>query len=241
MQGTALQIAKQTAMELGLPVPTELVTSLEATSVQLLALLNAVGNELVMLYEWEFLLKTETILTVANQQSYPKPSDFSRMVNQTIWDGSNRRPAYGPVSPQGWQTLNNALISVGPFSRYRVAGSKFDFLPIPGSDGLNFNYQYISDGWVNSYLDPNEFLPLVSNDSDLILFDFWLTVKFLKLKMWQAKGLDTAALVNDFTRALEQFTGADHGAPILGLANTYQTPWLNTTNVPDGNWNTGTP
>ena len=241
MYGNALQVARQAATELGLPVPTELVTSHEATAIQLLGLLNAAGNELIQYFDWEFLTRTHQILTTANVGSYPAPSDFGHMLTQTLWDKNNRRPAYGPVSPQGWQVLKNALISVGPFVRYRVARGKVEFLPVPGSDGLDFNYQYISNGWVQSYLDPAKFIPMVEDDKDEILLDFWMMVKFLKLKIWQAKGLDTASLAADFSRCFDATTGQDHGAPVLGLANTFKTPWLNMTNIPDGNWNTGQP
>jgi len=241
MEGTALQIARQAAIELGLPAPVELVTSQEETAIQLLGLLNAAGNELITYYDWEFLTRTHSITSVANQGAYPAPSDYDHMLNQTLWDKNMRRPAYGPVSPQGWQVLTNALISVGPFVRYRVSRGNVEFLPVPGQDGLNYNYQYISNGWVNSYLDPSVYTAFVMNDNDVIKLEFWLMVKFLKLKMFQAKGLDTTSLTNDFTRVFDAATGQDHGAPVLGLANNFKTPWLNMSNVPDGNWNTGTP
>lgn len=241
MQGNALQIAKQAAMELGLPVPTELVTSQEQSSIQMLGLLNAAGNELLNLFEWQFLLKTFILNTVAGLGKYAIPSDVSRIINQTMWDYGNRRPAYGPVSPQGWQILTNALISVGPFARYRVVDNSIEILPVPGQDDHVFDFQYISNGWVHNYLDPDQYTSFILNDLDTPLFDFWLMVKLLKVKLWQAKGLDVSSYLSDFMRTLDALTGMDHGAPVLGLANTFKTPWLTTYNVPDGNWNTGQP
>lgn len=241
MQGNALQIAKQAAMELGLPVPTELVTSQEQSSIQMLGLLNAAGNELLNIFEWQFLLKTFILNTVAGLGKYDIPSDVSRIINQTMWDYGNRRPAYGPVSPQGWQVLTNALISVGPFARYRVVDNSIEILPIPGQSNHVFDFQYISNGWVHNYLDPAQYTSFILNDLDTPLFDFWLMVKLLKVKLWQAKGLDVSAYLSDFMRTLDALTGMDHGAPVLGLANTFKTPWLTTWNVPDGSWNTGQP
>lgn len=241
MLGNALQIAKQVASELGLPVPSELVTSQEQTSVQMLALMNSAGNELVTYYDWEFLIHTHTILSEAGKGSYPRPDNYQRQINQTIWDKNNRRPAFGPVSPQGWQVLTNALISVGPFVRYRVAGRNVEFLPVPKGAGLNYNYQYISNGWVQLYSDPEKFVGMIESDNDMVQFDYWLMVKFLKLKLWQSKGLDTANLAADFNRVMDSATGQDHGAPVLGLSGGYKTPWLNMQNLPDGNWNSGTP
>lgn len=241
MLGSALQIVKQAAGELGLPVPAELVTSQEQTSIQLLSLLNSAGNELVTYYDWEFLINTHNIVTEAGVGAYPRPGNYQRQINQTIWDKNNHRPAVGPVSPQGWQTLTNAVVTTGPFARYRIAGRKVEFLPAPTAAGLNFNYQYISTDWVQSYLDPNIFSPMVVNDQDTIQFEFWLMVKFLKLKLWQAKGLDTVSLAADFNRAFDATTDQDHGAPVLGLSSSHKTPYLNMQNVPDGNWNVGAP
>jgi len=241
MLGNALQVARQVASELGLPIPTELVTSQEQTSIQMLALMNSAGNELVTYFDWEFLLKTHNIISEAGKGSYPRPDNYQRQINQTIWDKNNRRPAFGPVSPQGWQTLNNAVITAGPFARYRIAGRNVEFLPVPQGNGLNYNYQYISNGWIQSYLDPDIFTSMVTNDQDTVQFDFWLIVKFLKLKMWQAKGLDTTNLASDFNRVMDAATGQDHGAPVLSTAGGYKTPYLNMQSVPDGNWNSGTP
>lgn len=241
MFGTALQVAKQAAIELGLPVPTELVTSLEVTNIQLLGLLNSAGNELIQYYDWEHLLKLHSFTSVPNQGAYDRPSDYARMVNQTLWDNSMRRPAYGPMSPQSWQVLTNAVTNAGPFSRYRVAGGKIEILPVPAGAGHNFNFQYISNGWVNSYLDPSINTALIVNDQDTLLFDFWLLVKFLKLKVWQIKGLDTSGLSTDFSRAFDACTGQDHGAPVLNLSRTRNTPFLTMGNVQDGNYNIGNP
>jgi hypothetical protein len=241
MQGSVIDIARQTAMELGLPAPTELVTSKEQTSIQLLGLMNAAGNELLTMFEWQFLNKTYILKTVAGLGKYPIPADVSRMINQTQWDYGNRRPMYGPVSSQGWQVLTNALISVGPFARYRVVDNSMEILPVPGQNDHVFDFQYISNGWIKTFLDPNMYVSFITNDLDTPLFDFWLMVKFLKLKMWQAKGLDTTTYAADFVRVLGALTGMDHGAPVLGLANSFKTPWLTMYNVPDGNWNTGQP
>ena len=211
-------------MELGLPAPTELVLSQEATSIQLLGLLQAAGNELVMAFDWEFLTKTHTIISVALQAAYPAPTDYGRMINQTLWDHNNRRPAYGPVSPQGWQVLTNALISVGPFARYRITRGLVEFLPVPQDDSKEYNYQYISNGWVQDWQNPTVYKSFITNDLDVITFEFWLMVKFLKVKMWQAKGLDVASLLTDFGRVFDACTGQDHGAPVLGLANNFKVP-----------------
>jgi hypothetical protein len=239
MQGTALEIAKQAAAELGLLQPASLVANPVEESQQLYALLNSVGNTLVMYYDWEWLIKTQTIISVAGQGAYAPPADYARMINQTFWDKGQRRPAVGPLSPQKWQRLMNAVAMTGPFTQYRIAAGKVEFVPVPTQAGLELNYQYISDGWVQSYLDPDMQTNMVKQDNDIVSFDFWLCVKFLKMKLWQSKGLDSTALANEFASALDSHMGQDAGAPVLSLANRPRVPYLDVYNVPDGNWVVG--
>jgi hypothetical protein len=239
MQGTALEITKQAAAELGLLQPSTLVANPVEESQQLFALLNSVGNTLVMYYDWQWLIKTQSITSVANQGAYPPPADYARMLNQTLWDKSGRRPAAGPLSPQSWQRLLNAVTMTGPFVQYRIAAGKVEFLPVPTDAGQELNYQYISDGWVQSYLDPDMRTNMVKQDNDIILFDFWLCVKMLKMKLWQSKGLDTTALASEFAAALDSLTGQDVGAPVLSVAPRPYVPYIDRYNVPDGNWVVG--
>jgi hypothetical protein len=121
---------------------------------------------------------------------------------------------------------------------YRIVGNQIEFLPVPGESGLTFTYQYMSNCAVQSYLDPNACTAFITNDQDSPLFDYWLLVRLLKLKMWQAKGLDTTSLVNDFARLMDAFTGQDHGAPVLALSSRRRSPFLTTNNIPDGSWRT---
>ena len=238
MRGSIIQIATQAAAELGLPVPTEIATSVDQTSIQLRALLNSAINELTLYYDWQFLLKMATITTVNGQATYDHPSDFGRMLNRTLWSSSSALPTAGPVSPAGWQRLVSGIGTIGPFSMYRIVGNQIEFLPVPGEDGLVFNYQYISNTPIESYLTPGTFTSLIVHDEDSPLFDYWLLVKLLKLKMWQAKGLDTSSLVNDFARLMDAFTGQDHGAPVLSLTARPRSHLLSNFNVPDGSWQT---
>lgn len=239
MPGTALAIAQQAAMELGIPKPLQLATATDETSIQLLALLNSAGAELVTYWEWQFLIHQQTIVTVNGQAAYARPADFNRQVNQTIWDKNNQRPVQGPISSQGWQVLENSLIATGPFARYRITLNEVELNPVPADDGLEFNYIYVSGFWLEDGLNPGTYSDMIMNDLDQPLFDFWLMVKFLKLKLWEAKGLDTQALRDDFMRAFNNLTGQSQGGAILRLTPSRGFPYITVGNVPDGNWNVG--
>ena len=235
MYGTALKVAQQTAAELGLPLPDDLVTSVNETSVQLYALMNAAGAELLVYNDWQNMLATATITTVAGQALYTRPTDFLRQVNQTIWDKTNTMPVPGSLSPKNWQTLINGAISSGPFTQYRIIGDKVELNPVPGSDGLIYTYNYMSQNWVQSGSNPNVRIALIQSDNDSPLFDFWLMVKFLKLKFWQAKGLDTTTYTQDFQRLLNTLIGQDVGGQELYLSGCRSDAFMGG-NVPEGSW-----
>lgn len=216
-QATALQIIRQAAAELGLPVPNSAVTSQEATVNQLLALLNTAGYELAHTFEWQQLVRKATIPTVAGQSDYLLPSDFGKMINQTIWTRDSIGQIDGPLSAQRWELRTEGLLSSDPFVGFRIFGNKLNLNPAP-SAVTNITFEYLSNGWVHSYLDPNVYTQTIFHDSDTPQFDFMLLVKFLKLKMWQAKGLDTTSLEMDFARFYDMMISQNKGAPVLSVA-----------------------
>lgn len=219
MLGTAIQCIRQASVELGLPVPQEAAATREQQPSQMLGLLNAAGNELCRMFEWQFLRKTAYLNLVDGQAEYDLPPDFSKLLNQTLWEESNVFSVIGPVSNRAWAYLTNS-VTLAPEYCFIIKDRKFQFVPTPGADGSgtgNINYDYISEGWVQDATDPALFKSFITNDLDVLQFDFWLCVKFLKLKTWEAKGLDTTHLRDDFMRTFYDVTGQDKGAPVLML------------------------
>ena len=217
MQGNVLAIIKQAASELGLPVPVEGVASKDQTSIQLVSLLNSAGYDLVFSYDWEDLTKVATITTVANQPDYALPSDFARLIKQTMW--GNGGIISGPVSPQQWQSITSSGSAAGESIKFRIRGNKILLDPIPSVTGNEYTFEYISDGWIQSYVSPGTYTNLIPSDLATPVFDFFLMVKFLKLKLWQAKGFDTTGLTTDLDRLFVGLTSAK-GAPVLYLAGS---------------------
>jgi hypothetical protein len=217
MQGTALQVIQQAAAELGLPVPSSGISSQEQTSIQLVALLNSAGYEMTYGHDWQLLRKKATITTEANKDEYDLPSDFGRIVNQTIWSSDQMLSLYGPLSPQDWEANLEGGVANGPHTAFCFKGNKILFTPSPASSGDTITFDYISNGWLQSYLDPSIYTNHITNDLDTVLFDFFLMVKFLKVKMWNAKGLDSTALETDLNRLFQAIIGGEKGARIQSL------------------------
>lgn len=250
-QPNVLWIIQQASQEMGLPKPLEAVASQDITTQQLVALLNSAGAEMVNGFPWEQLTKEYIIETVDGEDTYPLPADFDYFIDQTQWDRTNHWPLLGPKTAQEWQWLKGGLLSSGPRLRYRIRGSKFNLFPTPsaintptnGSDGTfvpwTLAMEYVADTWLADQDQENTYYNYVQNDLNIPLLDPWVMVKFLKLKFWEAKGLDTKAYMKDFLGMWESRIGKNKGAPMLTLAPRARTMLIGVNNIPDGSWNVG--
>ena len=231
---TALDVLKQVAGELGLPVPASIVSD-DTQIVQLVSLLNSAGNELNLYYPWEQFVKFHSFATSNGVDTYPVPVDLSYYVDQTQWDRTNRWPLMGPKSPQEWNWLKHGLIASAPRTRYRIYDRNIMLLPIPGATVANLSIEYIKCNWVIKTPGNTE-AAMVALDGDTIDYHPWLLVKFLKLKFYELKGFDTTAAKADFMRMFLTLTGKDKGAPVLSLVQTPTSVLIGPWSVPDGSW-----
>ena len=234
---TGLAILRQVCGELGLSKPSSLVGTIDTSTDQILSLLNAAGNELVQYYPWEQFKRDFEFLT-NGQPNYPVPDDWAYFTDQTQWDRTNHWPMLGPKSPQEWAWMKGGLLVTAPRVRYRVMDNKLWLWPVETTD-TTLAMEYTSKGWVLNVDDT--IADMVTLDDQLVRFDPWLVVKFIKLKFYQLKAFDTSGVLSDFTRIFDALTGKDVGAPILSLNPRSPTIYIGPWSVPDGSWNTGQP
>lgn len=234
----ALRAINQVAGELGITQVTSITGTASVQTTQLVALMNAAGNELLTYYPWQQLIKEWSFTTVNGQEDYTPPAAVAYFVDQTQWDRTNRWPLLGPKSAQEWAWLKGSLVAALPRQRYRIAGDKLKLWPIPGSTNFTLSMEYIDQNWVSQITGPTPSTTIL-NDSDLILYDPWLIVKFTKLKFYQLKGFKTTNVESDFQRTFDALTGKDVGADKLNLAHVQTSQYIGPNSVPDGSWNVG--
>jgi hypothetical protein len=242
---TVLWTVQQAMIEMGLPKPVAVTSSTDTTVQQMLALLNRAGSEMVIGYPWEQLTK-EYVFNSANAVVAPDgltlvqplPSDWSYFLDQTQWDRTNHWPLLGPKTAQEWQWLKGGLLSSGPRIRYRVVGGNLEMFP-GSAVSSQIAMEYVSDAWVKDAQSTNTYFSEIQADDDIILFDCWVVSAFLKLKYWEAKGLDTTAYTKDFLGVWEARIAKNKGAPVLTLAPRARTMLIGVNNIPDGSWNVG--
>ena len=231
---SAADVLKQLAGELGLPRIPSIATVDDVQSVQLLSLLNSAGNELNLFYPWAQFSKEWTWVTVKGQGDYDLPEDWAYFKDQTQWDRTDHWPLLGPKSAQEWAWLKNALVAALPRQRFRVANGKFMLWPVPGSPNMTMSMEYVVKNWVTSGTSSTS---MVTQDGDVIQYNPWLIIKFVKMKFYELKGFPTTGVQGDFMRIFNSLTGKDVGAKILSLAPRAISPYIGPWSVPDGSWN----
>ena len=235
---TALEVLKQVAGELGLSRPATVVGLDDTQSVQLLSLLNSAGNELLLYYPWEQFVKEWNFTTTVDVGDYDLPEDYKYFVDQTQWDRTDHWPLLGPKSAQEWAWLKGALVAQLPRVRYRISGGQLKTWPVLTASSspstINIVMEYVSKYWVDNATADTDMIIL---DADLLKYDPWLLIKFVKFKFYELKGLPTTGVQADFMRVFNSLTGKDTGAKILSLSPRPNTPFIGPMSVPDGSWN----
>lgn len=232
---TAADILKQVAGELGLPRVTSITGIEDVQSIQLLSLLNSSGNELLMYYPWAQFAKEWAFTTVPGTSDYDLPGDWLYFRDQTQWDRTDHWPLLGPKSPQEWAWLKGSLVAALPRQRFRVANDKFMLWPIPAAPAVSMAMEYVVKNWVSKA--GNVTSDFITQDGDIVMYNPWLIIKFVKMKFYELKGFPTNGVQGDFMRIYNSLTGKDVGAQILSLSPRPTSQYLGPWSVPDGSWN----
>lgn len=237
---SAVDILKQLSGELGLPQQTTVVNANNVQGTQLLSLLNSAGNELLTYYPWEQFKKEWVWDTVQDQGDYPLPADWKYFVDQTQWDRTNHWPLLGPKSPQEWAYLKGGIVASFPRMRFRVKNNMFCLFPTPSVVNgtftpFNMAMEYVRNTWVER--SGGTLADMVQQDGDIVQYDPWLIIKFVKYKFYELKNFDTKGVQADFVRVFDSLTGKDVGAPVLSLTPRPTPAFIGPWSIPDGNWN----
>jgi hypothetical protein len=128
-----------------------------------------------------------------------------------------------------------------------VVNNQFEIFPrdannagsTTGSGQSELAMEYVSSNWLMDARVANTTYSMVVNDTDIVMFDCWVISAYLKLKYWEAKGLDTTAYAKDFVNVWEARIGKNKGGPVLTLAPRARSMLIGVNNIPDGSWDVG--
>jgi len=202
-----LAIVNQAEDELGLPRSTSVGGSTETQPRQMLALLNALCEELLDAHDWSALQSEATVQTTAGQDRYALPADFRRMVNDTQYDRSNQWRIIGPTSARQDTVLRESRLSISIFSRFRLYGTT-DIRLFPVPTGQQVFFEYISSHFGRSSTGSPK--GRLNADTDTTVFRCQVLVAGLKWKYMAAKGFGDQHFA-DFTQLRDRLIADDVG------------------------------
>lgn len=215
--------------------PAVAVTSADPKVLQCLEYVNEAGQELAARYTWQVLTNETLFNTIAveNQgtiQALTAPG-FSFILNNVMWNRSQRRPVFGPRSDAQWQLLKATFIN-GPWVQYRIRQNQLLFNPIPAA-GQQIAFEWLSSYWVNNVGGVGQSAFLADTDS-AILDERAITLDAL----WRFKRANQLSYDEDYNKAqaaIEDLMSRDAVKPILNLNGGTADAFIGTV-IPAGNF-----
>lgn len=193
-----------------------------------------------------------------SQDTYPEPIDFSRFINQTWWDRTNRWALMGPDSPVLDQWHRSGIVTIGPRRHFRQIGynglagdfnsdfssdfsgagivNNYRIWPAPGATDtpLDLAYEYISSNIVLSSSGVPQ--PTFQADTDFPICDYNFLILETKWRFFQIKGFDYLPMQMESRDFLDRAFAFDGGSKTLSLPSRRANLALTTGIVSDGNW-----
>lgn len=220
---TLLSICQDAADEAGLFRPSTIVGSTDDTARRLLAYAKREVSELARCHEWTILTLPHTITTVASDAEYDLPSDYDRMISDTVWDVSDNEPIRGPLTAQEWQSIKNSFLGSGVVNRrYRLRRAtggvtkQFYVDPTPSTAGESLLFEYISNKPILD-TDGSTTKTAWAVDTDTCLLPEYVVTMGVVWRMLRRLGVDYATELAEYERARDREIARDTTASALSL------------------------
>ncbi len=216
---TALEIVQQVSKRMGIAVPTSLVST-DTDGVQMLALLNELGEELITRFKWQQLLVEKTWTTVNAEEQGSLLSiigaSAESLVSLTIWDETDQLFIDGPLTDRTFLLGRSTPLGIG--YQYKIYSDILRITPvIPANHLLRFFIR--SKLWVIA-ADGTTFKTTLSADDDSPLLPAELLRLGLRWKWREEKGLPYAELHRSFEAMAADLTARNATSPVVYLANS---------------------
>lgn len=232
----ALQLVTQFCQETGLPVPGGLIGATEGHAVQMRALLNKVAMDLSQ-YNWEQQNRYVTWTSVSGEDQgalldiFGVSDDYMRLIPNTLWDNTEQRPVFGPVTNEVW-AYYKAAVNPGPIYQYTIKQSHLLVSPaMPAGHTMSVQmYSQLVVVGANSSLKT-----AMTADNDSFVFPDICVLRGLTWNWAKKKGEewegDHALYLDSIGKNL-----VNSGAPTVSL-DTTERGFSPGVVVPAGSWN----
>ena len=232
---TLLQIVQEFCQRTGLVKPLIVAQSQDDTLLQIMSLASEVAEDMVRRRAWTDLNYEATFASVATESqgllTTLAPNGFRKILNETIFDRTQRLPIFGPVQPPEWQ-FDKAVVNTGPYASYRIVRGELLISPVPPA-GHTYAFEYASDAAVRPAAGAAK--QYFTADDDTFLLDKALLQLGLRWRWKEEKGLPYLESYRLYESAIAESAGGDGTKPTLSMSegNPQIQPGIF---VPSGNW-----
>ena len=143
-------IVSNVAIECGYTVESNVISSTEVTTKQLVQMTQRVNKNIFEAYPWNKCYANYTFTLVGGQATYALPASFSWYQYNTFWNQSTRWRVLGPMSEQEYAEAIGFGLNTAIYQRFEIKGvsnNQILIYPTPGAtnDGNTMIFQYIAD------------------------------------------------------------------------------------------------
>jgi hypothetical protein len=173
------------------------------------------------------------------QSDYSLPSDFLRLVDNTLWDRSRFWSMRGPQSPQQWQLYKSSVIGRATIQRrFRFRSingvQSFSIDPVPLDNGSALVFEYVSSSWCQSSGGTPQTSWLADTDTGIV--DEYLLQLGIRWRMLRRLGMAYDVEMSEYETQVLKAMANDGGAAILNLTPSDGLTLLSPWNVPETNF-----
>ncbi len=233
---TLLSISQSISLRVLHQTITSAAQSADPLVLQLVEAINEEGQELSSKYTWQSLTKEATFNTLAAESQGTittiAGTDFAFIINETIWNRSQRRPVFGPRSEAEWQQLKAQQMQ-GPWNQWRLRGNQILFIPAPAA-GQSIYFEWMTKNWCTDTTGVTG-KTAMTVDTDIGVLDERLLTLGGLWRWKQMNKLDYAEDRTKYDEAIDNAMNRDGANPILNMAGTYPDIFPSVL-VPSGSW-----
>lgn len=192
---SVLEIIQRFTNAVGIDEPNTALANTNDDVVQIVELLNQEGRDLSRRHDWQQLTYEVTFTTLAAESQGTIASiigatqEMRKIVNDTIWNRTQQRQIFGPLSKREWQA-RKATTLTGPWQQYRIRGDRIIFNPAPPA-GETCALEYVSKCWLTDVSGATYRRNAVA-DTDVVLLEDDLILLGLEWRWLRRKGLSYA-------------------------------------------------
>lgn len=147
---TLLTICQDAADDIKITRPQTIVGNTSTEAQSLLRAAQKVGKRLMSAYAWQILRGEQTFTSVATEtQTAILPSDFDRIIPETLWDRTDMVLISGPISATEWQGKKAHQYSDTRNPKFILRGGIIAVQPTL-SAGHTLAFEYVSNLWCQS-------------------------------------------------------------------------------------------